>query len=322
METKSALITGITGMDGSYLAELLLSKGYDVYGLVRRTSHPTTSNLNHMIQDLRLIQGDVTDPVSLNNAFFESKPDEVYNLAAQSFVGTSWDQPLTTSEINAIGALNMLNCAKVYKCKFYQASTSEMFGNYNGAANEQTPFNPRSPYGVSKLFAHHMTINYRESFNLPCCCGILFNHESPRRGLEFVTRKITHTIARIVNGEDVQLTLGNVSAKRDWGAAPDYVRAMWLMMQQEGIMQDYVIATGEAHSVLEFVDESYKCAGLNPADSLKINPNLYRPADISSLVGDSSKARKELDWKPTKTFKELVQWMVDSDIAGYRSHPS
>lgn len=288
-----ALITGVGGQDGSYLAELLLSKNYEVYGLVRRTSTP-----QKIVKGVKIIEGDLLDQMSLNRAVVESMPDEIYNLAAQSFVGTSWRQPVLTAEVTGLGTLRMLEAMRMHnpKAKFYQASSSEMFGNHHGKANENTPFNPRSPYGVAKLFAHKIAVNYRETYGMRISCGILFNHESPRRGEEFVTQKI----AQAAKAKRV-VTLGNVEAKRDWGYAPEYVEAMWLMLQHTP--DDYVIGTGESHSVKEFAE----AAGVQ----YTIDKSLQRPTEIYDLIADATKARK-LGWQPKTTFKELVRIMCES----------
>ncbi len=330
---KSALITGITGQDGSYLAELLLEKGYQVYGLMRRKSRVDYGNIGHLTDRIHLLYADMTDIVSLIAAMKTSMADEVYNLAAQSFVATSWDTPVGTAEIDAIGVTNMLEAIRIVKpeCHFYQASTSEMFGRVQTMPqNENTPFYPRSPYGVAKLYGHWITKNYRESFGMYACSGILFNHESERRGLEFVTRKITRGVARIVYGKQDKLELGNLSAKRDWGHAKDYVYAMWLMLQQEE-PDDYVISTGETRSVREFAQLAFAAAGIeiewqgegvseigiNKADGrvlVSVNPEFFRPADVEILLGDSSKAREKLGWERTISFSQLVEGMVENDM--------
>jgi GDPmannose 4,6-dehydratase len=313
---KKALITGITGQDGSYLAELLLEKGYDVYGLVRRLSTPNISRIDHISDKISLVEGDLTDQSSLNSAMKEVQPDEVYNLAAQSFVGTSWNQPVLTGDVTGMGAVRLLEAVRHF-CKdarVYQASSSEMFGKVKGMPqNETTKFYPRSPYGCAKVYAYLMCINYRESYNMYVSNGILFNHESPRRGLEFVTRKITYGVARIHHGLSKELRLGNLEAKRDWGFAGDFVKAMWNMLQQE-IPDDFVIATGESHSVQEFVELAFKEVGLNWEDYVKIDSKFFRPAEVDFLVGDYSKARREFGWKPTVKFEELVKMMVKADI--------
>lgn len=330
---KNALITGITGQDGSYLAELLLEKGYRVYGIIRRKSVVDYGNVDHIKDKLHFIYADMTDIISLINAMKVSKADEVYNLAAQSFVATSWEQPLTTAEIDALGVINLLEAIRVVnpKARFYQASTSEMFGLVQEIPQkETTPFYPRSPYGVAKVYGHWITKNYRESYGLFACCGILFNHESERRGLEFVTRKITDGIAKIKSGLQDCIELGNLNAKRDWGHSKDYVRAMWLMLQQESA-DDYVIATNETRTVREFVEVAFQHVGIEiiwqgmgvdeiGIDSIsgktlvKVNPVFFRPAEVELLLGDCTKAEKKLGWKREISFVELVQGMVDSDL--------
>ena len=313
---KTALITGITGQDGSYLAELLLAKGYKVYGIKRRTSQVHYGCSEHLKDDIHFIYADMTDPSSLIRAVEISQPDEVYNLAAQSFVQTSWEQPVLTAEVDAIGVVNLLEAIRLVKsdARFYQASTSEMFGKVQEIPQtERTPFYPRSPYGAAKLFAHWITINYRESYPMFTCCGILFNHESPRRGLEFVTRKITHTVARIKYGLADELRLGNLDAKRDWGYAGDYVKAMWLMLQQD-VPDDYVIATGETHTVREFAEKAFEYVGLNYQDYVTIDPRFLRPAEVDVLVGNPEKARNKLGWAPEVTFEQLVHMMMEEDL--------
>ncbi len=313
---KKALITGITGQDGSYLAEFLLEKGYGVYGLVRRSSTEDTQRIQHIMDKITLIQGDLLDQLSLIEVMKKVKPDEVYNLAAQSFVPTSWSQPVLTAEFNALGVTRMLEAIKLIKkdAKFYQASSSEMFGKVRETPQtEKTPFYPRSPYGIAKVFGHWMTINYRESFDMFACSGILFNHESPRRGLEFVTRKISYGVAMIKNNKAKEIALGNLDAKRDWGFAGDYIKAMWLMLQQDK-PDDYVISTGKTHSVKELVETAFTHAGLDWEKFVKTDPRFLRPAEVDLLIGDSSKAKKKLNWKPDVNFKELVGMMVDSDI--------
>ncbi len=330
---KRALITGITGQDGSYLAELLLEKGYEVYGIMRRKSKVDYGNVEHLTGDIRLLYGDMSDLVSLIAAMQESKADEVYNLAAQSFVATSWDTPVGTAEIDALGVTNMLEAIRIVKpnCRFYQASTSEMFGMVQEVPQtENTPFYPRSPYGVAKLYGHWITKNYRESYDMFACSGILFNHESERRGYEFVTRKITSAAAKIKYGLQDKLELGNMSAKRDWGHSIDYVRAMWMMLNQEK-PEDYVISTGVAHEVREFVDLAFDIAGLplrwegeglgekayardTGKELVCVNPAFFRPAEVEFLLGNSSKAEKQLGWKPEITFEQLVGRMVSHDM--------
>ncbi|MGB9804035.1 GDP-mannose 4,6-dehydratase, partial [Desulfofundulus sp.] len=314
---KRALITGITGQDGSYLAEFLLEKGYMVYGLVRRSSTGNLERIKHLEKDLRLIPGDLTDQNSLVAALVEAEPDEVYNLAAQSFVGVSWQQPLHTAQVTALGVTRMLEAIRTVnpRIRFYQASSSEMFGRVRETPqSERTPFYPRSPYGVAKVYGHYITVNYRESYGLFACCGILFNHESPRRGLEFVTRKVSDGVARIKLGLARELRLGNLESRRDWGYAGDYVRAMWLMLQQDE-PDDYVIATGETHSVRELVEIAFSHAGLDWQKYVVVDPRLYRPAEVDLLQGDYSKARSKLGWEPRVSFPELVRMMVDADLA-------
>ena len=317
MAKKSALITGITGQDGSYLAEFLLGKGYKAYGLTRRTSTQNSERIKHIEDKIELIPGDLLDQQSLTAAIEKSDPDEIYNLAAQSFVQTSWSQPVLTGEFTALGATRMLEALRQIKpkAKFYQASSSEMFGMAKESPqNENTPFHPRSPYGVAKVYGHWITINYRESYDLFCVSGILFNHESPRRGLEFVTRKISHGIARIHLGQSDHIVLGNLNAKRDWGFAGDYVRAMWLMLQ-EGKPQDFVVATGQNHSVSEFAKEAFSVVGIDNWEKyVKVSKELFRPAEVDFLVGDATRAKKILGWQPQTSFKELVKMMVEADI--------
>ena len=314
---KRALITGINGMDGSHLADLLLSKGYQVYGLERRSSVKNRTNTKHLEEKITFLTGDLTDQNSLMRALKHSDPDEVYNLAAQSFVGESWNTPEQTSDVTGLGALRMLEAIREYgkKIKFYQASSSEMFGRMvENPAKETTPFYPRSPYGVSKLYAHWITKNYRESYGMFNCSGILFNHESERRGLEFVTRKITDGVAKIHLGLSSHITLGNLDAKRDWGYAPDYVEAMWLMLQQNE-PDDYVVASGSTHSIKEFLNLAFKQIGIDDWKSyIKQDPRFMRPAEVDVLLGDSSKAYKSLKWKPKTSFEDLVKIMVNKDI--------
>jgi len=316
---KTALITGITGQDGSYLAELLLEKGYDVYGLVRRLSTPNIGRIEHILHDITLIEGDLTDQCSLNNAVDICKPEEVYNLAAQSFVGTSWTQPVATGEVTGLGALRVLEAVR-QRCpdaRVYQASSSEMFGKVQETPQrETTPFYPRSPYGIAKVYAYWATVNYRESYDMFACNGILFNHESPRRGIEFVTRKITDGVARIACGLDKEIRLGNLDAMRDWGFAGDYVKAMWMMLQQESA-DDYVVATGEAHSVREFVEIAFSEVGLNYEDHVIVDPKFFRPAEVTFLLGDPSKAKERFGWTPEVSFEKLVKMMVRSDVELY-----
>lgn len=317
MAQKHALITGITGQDGSYLAEFLLSKNYKVFGLTRRTSTPNYERIKHIEDRIELIPGDLLDQQSLTSATALAKPDEIYNLAAQSFVATSWSQPVLTGEFTALGVTRMLEAMRQVKpdAKFYQASSSEMFGKAEESPqNEKTPFHPRSPYGVAKVYGHWITINYRESYGLFTVSGILMNHESPRRGLEFVTRKISHGVARIHLGQADHIVLGNLETKRDWGFAGDYVQAMWMMLQQ-GKPDDYVIATGENHSVAEFAKEAFGVVGIdNWKKYVRTSKEFIRPAEVDFLVGDSSKARRVLGWKPQVGFKELVKMMVEADI--------
>jgi GDPmannose 4,6-dehydratase len=316
---KKAFITGITGQDGSYLAELLLEKGYEVYGLTRRTSTQNLDRIQHVVGNdrLHLVSGDLLDQHSLTVALKDIQPDEVYNLAAQSFVKTSWDQPVLTGEFTAIGVTRMLEALR-FACptaKFYQASSSEMFGKVQDVPQvETTPFYPRSPYGVAKVYGHWITVNYRESFDLFACSGILFNHESPRRGLEFVTRKIANAVARVKLGKQSYVELGNLQAKRDWGYAKDYVEAMWLMLQQDQ-PDDYVISTGETHSVEEFLKLSCEVAGIEDWQQIyKHNPAYDRPAEVDLLIGDAKKAQEKLGWKPKVTFPELVEIMVKAEL--------
>ncbi|MCX6114180.1 MAG: GDP-mannose 4,6-dehydratase [Proteobacteria bacterium] len=316
MTNKVALITGITGQDGSYLAEFLLEKGYKVYGMVRRSSMEKHERISHIIDRVHLIQGDLLDQYSLISALKISQPTEVYNLAAQSFVPTSWAQPVLTAEFTAIGVTRMLESIRLVdpKIKFYQASSSEMYGKVRETPQtELTPFYPRSPYGVAKAYGHYITVNYRESYDLFAVSGILFNHESPRRGLEFVTRKVTDGVARIKLGLAKELRLGNLDARRDWGFAGDYVQAMWLMLQQDS-PDDYVIATGEAHSVQELVEVAFEQAGLEWQSSVKLDKAFIRPAEVDLLIGDPSKAKKQLGWTPTVSFQQMIRMMVDADI--------
>ncbi len=312
-----ALITGITGQDGSYLAEFLLSKGYTVFGIVRRASTENFARIEHLRDRIELLQADLLDQLSLIEVIERARPDEVYNLAAQSFVPTSWVQPVLTAEFDAVGVTRVLEAIRLVnkKVRFYQASSSEMFGKVREVPqSETTPFYPRSPYGVAKVFGHHITVNYRESYEIFACSGILFNHESPRRGKEFVTRKITDAVARIKLGLAKGLRLGNLDACRDWGFAGDYVRAMWLMLQQPE-PGDYVIATGEVHSVREFADLAFRHAGLNWQDHVVEDEALRRPAEVDHLIGDPTKARTTLGWDPVIHFPELVRMMVDADLA-------
>jgi GDPmannose 4,6-dehydratase len=313
---KRALITGITGQDGSYLAELLLDKGYDVYGMVRRASTENFERITHIADRITLVQADLLDPSSLVEALEESRPAEVYNLGAQSFVPTSWRQPVLTAEFTAVGVTRLLEAIRRVDpdIRFYQASSSEMFGKVREVPQtETTPFYPRSPYGVAKVYGHFITVNYRESYGLFAVSGILFNHESPRRGLEFVTRKISDGVARIKLGLAQDLTLGNLDSERDWGFAGDYVDAMWRMLQQDQ-PEDYVVATGVSHAVREFVEVAFARAELDSEKHVKTDPAFLRPAEVDQLVGDPSKARKHLDWEPRHSFADLVEMMVDADI--------
>jgi len=312
---KTALITGITGQDGSYLAEFLLEKGYKVYGMVRRSSSINYDRISHIQDQLTLIQGDLLDQNSLIEALKTSEPDEVYNLGAQSFVPTSWNQPVLTGEFTALGVTRMLEAIHTVnpKIRFYQASSSEMFGKIRETPqNEKTLFYPRSPYGVAKVYGHWITINYRESYDMFCCSGILFNHESPRRGLEFVSRKVTHAAARIKLGLQKELKMGNLEAQRDWGFAGDYVEAMWLMLQQDE-PDDYVVATGILHSVKDLVQIVFDRLGLDWMEYVESDPKLFRPAEVDFLLGNATKAKVKLGWEPKVTFEELVKMMVDED---------
>jgi GDPmannose 4,6-dehydratase len=314
---KKALITGITGQDGSYLAELLLEKGYKVYGMVRRSSVESYERVEHIRDKIHPVQGDLTDQSSLDEAIKETMPDEVYNLAAQSFVPTSWNQPVLTADVTGLGVTRILEAIRKHKpdTKFYQASSSEMFGKVQETPQtEKTSFYPRSPYGVSKVYGHWITVNYRESYGIFACSGILFNHESPRRGLEFVTRKVTHTVAKIKLGLSTELRMGNMDAKRDWGFAGDYVQAMWSMLQQSQ-PDDFVIATGETHSVQELVDIAFDCAGLKAKNYVVTDPKFLRPAEVDLLIGDPEKAKQKLGWVPSVSFEKLVHMMVEEDLA-------
>ena len=313
---KKALITGITGQDGSYLAEFLLLKGYEVHGMVRRSSTINYERISHIQDRLKLMPGDLLDQNSLIEALKISEPDEVYNLGAQSFVPTSWNQPVLTGEFTALGVTRMLEAIRTVnpKIRFYQASSSEMFGKIQETPqNEKTPFYPRSPYGVAKVYGHWITVNYRESYGIFCCSGILFNHESPRRGLEFVSRKVTSAAAKIKLGLQKELRMGNLDAHRDWGFAGDYVEAMWLMLQQDD-PEDFVIATGISHSVQHLIQAAFDHLGLDWEEYVKIDPKLLRPAEVDYLVGDAKKAKAKLGWQPKVTFEELVKMMVDSDL--------
>jgi GDPmannose 4,6-dehydratase len=316
-QTKKALITGITGQDGSYLAEFLLAKGYDVYGLTRRTSNTSLGRIEHLLDRVNLIQGDLLDQHSLTTAIYEIQPDEVYNLAAQSFVPASWSQPLLTGEIDAMGVTKILEAIRLAKpdTRSYQASSSEMFGKVQESPqNENTPFYPRSPYGVAKVYGHWITVNYRESYDLFACSGIMFNHESPRRGLEFVTRKVSNGVARICLGKQHQLPLGNLDVTRDWGFAGDYVQAMWLMLQQDS-PGDFVVGTGQSHSVRDLVELAFKYVGIDDWQKYVVaDPKLLRPADVHRLLADPTKANAVLGWRPSVSFDQLVQMMVQADI--------
>ena len=320
---KSALITGITGQDGSYLAELLLEKGYKVHGVVRRLSTPNLARVEHILDKITLHDADLCDQLSLIKAIQKSEPDEIYNLAAQSFVATSWDQSLLTGDYTGLGVTRMLEAAKMInpKIKFYQASSSEMYGKVLAVPqHEDTPFYPRSPYGVAKVYGHHITVNYRESYGMYCVSGILFNHESPRRGIEFVTRKITNAVARIKTGQQKHLMLGNLEAKRDWGYAKDYVEAMWLMLQQN-VPEDFVIATGETHTVRDFCEIAFERVGLDYREFVRIDEKFLRPAEVDLLLGDATKAKTKLGWVPKTGFKELVHIMTDADMTIQRQSP-
>ena len=313
---KKALITGITGQDGSYLAELLVDKGYEVHGMVRRSSVEHFDRIEHLVDRINIVHGDLLDQLSLVNLLREHEPDEVYNLAAQSFVPTSWREPVLTAEFTAVGVTRVLEAIRYVnpEIRFYQASSSEMFGKVQEVPQkETTPFYPRSPYGVAKVYGHWITVNYRESYDLFACSGILFNHESPRRGLEFVTRKVTDHVARIKLGLQDKLALGNLDASRDWGFAGDYVQAMWMMLQ-ENEPDDYVIATGKTHSVREMVEVAFSHVDLDWEKYVTVDPHFVRPAEVDLLVGDTTKAREKLGWEPTKTFRELITDMVDADI--------
>jgi GDPmannose 4,6-dehydratase len=321
---KRALITGVTGQDGSYLAELLLENGYEVHGVVRRASTETFERINHLVGKIHLHQADLLDQLSIIDVMKESNPDEVYNLAAQSFVPTSWKQPVLTGEFTAIGVTRVLEAIRLLgkeRIRFYQASSSEMFGKVvEVPQKESTPFYPRSPYGVAKVYGHWITVNYRESYNMYCCSGILFNHESERRGREFVTRKVTDGVARIKLGLSKELRLGNLDSKRDWGFAGDYVKAMWLMLQQDR-PDDYVVATGETHTVKRLVELAFQAAGLDWQKYVVTDPALVRPAEVDLLIGDPSKAKAKLGWVPEVTFEKLVERMVRTDLARLQGQP-
>jgi GDPmannose 4,6-dehydratase len=319
---KNALIFGVTGQDGSYLADFLLKKNYNVFGTFRRTSHKLFERLEEMeiFEKITTVKADLTDQISIQHTIKQSQPDEIYNLAAQSFVSASFQQPILTADVTGIGVIRVLEAIKenAPHAKFYQASTSEMYGDYPGIKNESSTFKPESPYGVSKVFAHHITTNYRDAYNIFACCGILFNHESPLRGLEFVTRKITNTFAAIKFKKTDKLHLGNIHIKRDWGFAGDYVEAMWLMLQRPN-PDDYVIATGESHSLEEFLTLAAEYTGLGDwRDFVVIDESIKRPTDVVGIVGDASKAKRELGWHPKLDFKELVKTMVEHDVNYYK----
>ena len=320
---QTALITGITGQDGSYLAELLLSEGYRVVGMTRRSSTDSSERIGHLIDRIELLQGDLLDQASLVEALQKVRPHEVYNLAAQSFVPTSWNQPVLTGEFTGLGVTRMLEAIRQVggEIRFYQASSSEMFGKVREVPQtEQTPFHPRSPYGVAKAYGHFLTVNYRESYGLHAVSGILFNHESPRRGLEFVTRKVTDGAARIALGLASELHMGNLDAERDWGFAGDYVRAMWMMLQKPE-PTDYVVATGVAHSVRDLCRIAFAHVKLDYEDHVRVDPSLLRPAEIDHLLGDATRARQELGWMPSVSFEQLIAMMVDADLARLERHP-
>jgi GDPmannose 4,6-dehydratase len=316
MDERRALITGVTGQDGSYLAELLLEKGYDVFGVMRRASTENVERIAHLTDRLTLVQADLLDQGSLVSALEEARPHEVYNLAAQSFVPASWSQPVLTAEFTAVGVTRLLEAIRKVdpSIRFYQASSSEMFGKVREVPqNERTPFYPRSPYGVAKVYGHFITVNYRESYDLFAVSGILFNHSSPRRGLEFVTRKVSDGVARIKLGLADSIALGNLDAKRDWGYAGDYVEAMWLMLQQSE-PEDFVVASGEEHSIRELVEIAFGHVGLDPDDHIRVDPRYLRPAEVDHLVGDASNAKERLGWEPRTSFRELVEMMVEADL--------
>lgn len=315
-DKKRALITGITGQDGSYLAELLLRENYDIHGIIRRASTPNISRIEHLLDQITLHVSDLTDQASLTRVVGQVQPKEVYNLAAQSFVHSSWDVPAATADVTAVGVTKMLEAVRAVDrhIRFYQASSSEMFGKVvSSPQNEETPFRPRSPYGVAKVYGHYITVNYRESYDMFCVSGILFNHESPRRGLEFVTRKITDGVAKIKFGHQKFLHLGNLEAKRDWGHAWDYVRAMWLMLQQDE-PNDYVVGTGVCHSILDFVKAAFEHAGLDYREHVRVDPKFCRPADVEVLRADPARAKDKLGWEPEVSFEELVSEMMDADL--------
>ena len=323
MSKKTALITGVTGQDGSYLAEFLLAKGYNVAGMVRRSSTENFSRIEHIRDQIDLRQGDLLDQSSLSTIIRDVNPDELYNLAAQSFVPTSWDQPVLTGEFTALGVTRMLEAVRQVnpKIKFYQGSSSEMFGKVREIPQtELTPFYPRSPYGVAKAYGHYITVNYRESYSLFACSGILFNHESPRRGLEFVTRKVTDYVARIKLGLADKLPMGNLDARRDWGFAGDYIKAMWLMLQQPKA-DDYVIATGNSHSVRDLVEIAFSYVDLDWQKYVVLDPRFIRPAEVETLIGDSSRAKNELGWVPEVSFEQMIRMMVDADLERHKNKP-
>jgi len=317
-----ALITGVTGQDGSYMADLLLEKGYEVFGLVRRSSLEKYDRIQHVVDRIKFVEGDLTDQGSLDEAVQVTKPDEIYNLAAQSFVPVSWNQPVLTADVTGVGALRVMEAIRKHapKAKFLQASSSEMFGKVREKPqSEITPFHPRSPYGVAKVFSHHITVNYRESYNIFACSSICFNHESPRRGAEFVTRKVTMHVAKIKLGLIDKLKMGNIDAQRDWGFAGDYIQAMWLMLQQP-VAEDYVIATGKTHSVERLLEVAFSHVGLDWKKYVEIDPRLVRPAEVDYLCGDAGKAAKKLGWTPKVSFEELIGMMVDADLAAAKKN--
>jgi GDPmannose 4,6-dehydratase len=323
MTARRALITGVTGQDGSYLAEFLLAKGYEVFGMVRRTSTVRYERIRHIQDQLHLIQGDLQDQTSLNRAIAEVKPDEVYNLAAQSFVPTSWNQPDFTGEVTGLGVTKMLEAVHTVRpqARFYQASSSEMFGKVQEVPQrETTPFYPRSPYGVAKVYGHWITVNYRESYDMYAVSGILFNHESPRRGLEFVTRKVSYNVAKIKLGLAHELRIGNLDAQRDWGFAGDYVQAMWLMLQQDE-PDDFVVATGKTHTVERLLEVAFSCVDLNWRDYTVQDQQFMRPAEVDLLIGDPSKAIEKLGWEPHVSFERLIQMMVEADLERLKQNP-
>jgi GDPmannose 4,6-dehydratase len=317
-----ALITGVTGQDGSYLAELLLAKGYEVFGLVRRSSSKKFERIESLIDDITVVEGDLTDQSSLDSVIHEVQPDEVYNMAAQSFVPASWNQAVLTGDVTGLGAMRVLEAIRKNqpRAKFLQASSSEMFGKVRETPQtERTPFYPRSPYGVAKVFGHYITVNYRESYGLFACSAIAFNHESPRRGLEFVTRKVTHQVARIKCGLATKLLMGNLDSKRDWGFAGDYVRGMWMILQQSE-PEDFVLATGKTHSVRDLLEAAFDAAGLDWRKYIEIDPKLIRPAEVDSLCGNATKALEKLGWEPRVSFEELIKMMVEADLEAIRKN--